>query len=839
MAEFSRAIAADTLRVAVTGQLSGDAVVETSSGDGWVMAARLNAGALRTGDNDVALKGARGTALRLRFERGEGAGAISEIAVQGSPLGAPDAQPALTISFPDAGQYFGDMGYVRGFLEPRISSDGPARVLVAGKPVVLSQGAFEASVSRSDLNITAEGPWSVDVDAVYPDGRKVTRKVTFATPIDALSRDALSALDAVAFDVVPGAARELKYRGAELAFEADALNGKTRIQMQPLRDVDLPALDVGMINVTRGTMRGFRFLPHGHRFKKAARVRLPFDKAKLPKGMTAKDVKTFYFDTDLGRWQPLATAAVDDGKGELTALTTHFTDMINAVVQAPESPDAASFNPTQLKDIKAANPSAAVNLIEPPAANAMGDARMAYPIELPPGRLGLAPSLSVAYSSAGENGWMGLGWDLAMPSVMVDSRWGVPRYDSANETESYLIDGEQLAPLTHRGALVARTANKSFRARVEGGFRRITRHGNSPGTYWWEVCDKDGTAYFYGGSPESGVAADAILTDAAGNIFKWALLQVRDSNGNAVFYSYRRVADTGLGNGLGGVGGANGAEPGSALYPHTINYTGRAPATAGVYTVTFVRGSQITPADARRPDVQIDGRGGFKHVVADRLRRILVTFNGQNVRSYEFTYREGAFRKSLLEKIRQFDAGNTTFAPGSEFNVHEMTYFDEVRQPGTEMYADFLPRANWTTHEDGLEELGLAASALSGQESDGSNKHLYVGVGPAPTKSLSVGVKVGSGSSDTDGRVALVDIDGDGLQDKVFLQGSTVRYRRNRSGPGPVINTVFDEIRTVGNLDVISRESSSTLNRGPEAYLSAGIVNGFAGLNFSTTDSPA
>ena len=103
--------------------------------------------------------------------------------------------------------------------------------------------------------------------------------------------------------------------------------------------------------------------------------------------------------------------------------------MINATLTVPDHPQAVNFNPTQIKDIKAADPGAEINLIEAPQANNTGDARLSYPLQLPPGRAGLQPQLAIQYNSSGGNGWLGLGWDLSMPSITIDTRWGVPRYD--------------------------------------------------------------------------------------------------------------------------------------------------------------------------------------------------------------------------------------------------------------------------------------------------------------------------------------------------------------------------------------------------------------------------
>ena len=113
----------------------------------------------------------------------------------------------------------------------------------------------------------------------------------------------------------------------------------------------------------------------------------------------------------------------------------------------------------------------------------MGDARLSYPIEVPPGRNDMQPQLAVAYNSNGGDGWLGQGWDLTVPAITIDTRWGVPRYDAQKETETYLLNGEQLTPVAHRGPLQDRpTENKKvFHTRVEGQFQQIIRHGTSAG----------------------------------------------------------------------------------------------------------------------------------------------------------------------------------------------------------------------------------------------------------------------------------------------------------------------------------------------------------------------
>src|SRR5262249_4005387 len=156
------------------------------------------------------------------------------------------------------------------------------------------------------------------------------------------------------------------------------------------------------------------------------------------------------------------------------------------------------------------------------------------------------------------------------------------------------------------------------------------------------------------------------LVDGSGNIYAWGLREMHDLNGNAVSYRYVRVSDPGI---------VGSSVPGWELYLKTINYT-QSNGAAGAYTITFYRDSELpslphfadAPASRRRADVVIDGRGGFKVVNADLLKRIDVTFDNDLVRRYDFLYQEGAFKKTLLRSITQ--SGEN----GAAFNTHTFSY---------------------------------------------------------------------------------------------------------------------------------------------------------------------
>jgi len=778
---------------------------------------------------------------RLTFSGGFGSSTeVREFLFIGSAVGGRTVPPKIFITYPDAGQFYGRRGWVQGFVEPWDNGSGTATITFGGLTVGQTAGEISYTVTKDQAGFTTQADsdaWSADVKVVYPNGETLSTTVAYTQQLSPAAPASGALAASLSATVSPTAKKTVSNDESVLNFPAGSVSTSTTVTIQPLADTDVPALDIGMTNVTKGPRRGYRYLPHGAKFLQTVAVTTPYDRGLIPPGHTEDDVTTFYFDDQAGRWIALPRVSVDKTNKVINSTTDHFTDMINAVVTVPDHPQTVSFNPTSMKDIKAADPGAQVNLIEPPRANNTGDARLTYPIEVPPGRQGLQPQLAVSYSSSGGNGWMGMGWDVPMQAIVVDTRWGVPRYDANSETETYMMSGEMLTPVAHRGALAPRnaTGDKVFHARVEGQFKRIVRHGQTPSTYTWEVTDKNGVRYLYGATDP----ASETLVDGNNNIFLWALCQVIDPNGNFVRYHYTKIVDPGVLPPPGRIPVA-----GSNIYLTNVTYTGNA-GIEGPYSVALLRDRDLL--ESRRGDVQIDARGGFKRVTADLLRRVDVSLSGQLIRRYEFKYNENpygdnrpstAFNKTLLSSISQFGAD------GVLFNKHTLTYFDEVRN-ASGVYQPFAAPQAWTPGSDNLKAgfvTSLAAfpdtaSALSGQKGQGTNVHFMVSIGfydgNLTCKSQTVGGKFGFSTSSNEGLLALVDVDGDGLPDKVFAGGSGLSWRQNQSGPGG--GTVFGPPRPIGGAGRFSQDKSKNRDFGIEAVLGCSNVTATAGVNVSNT----
>ena len=190
-AQLSQVTALDGLRFQLSKALDGTVSVNVLTAGKWqTVAADLPGSGFTAGWNALPLSQAQASAVRLRFAGGGSTALLTELAATGSPAGSPSATPQLAVTYPDNGQYFGDAAYVRGFIAPQRDKAGAATVTVAGKPVTLSQGTFEAAVSQADLGIAAGGAnWSVVAQASYPDGVQVSRTVQFTTLVNATQAD--------------------------------------------------------------------------------------------------------------------------------------------------------------------------------------------------------------------------------------------------------------------------------------------------------------------------------------------------------------------------------------------------------------------------------------------------------------------------------------------------------------------------------------------------------------------------------------------------------------------------------------------------------------------------
>lgn len=386
---------------------------------------------------------------------------------------------------------------------------------------------------------------------------------------------------------------------------------------------------------------------------------------------------------------------------------------------------------------------------------------------------------------------------------------------------STMDDNGQMG-VAHRGEKMNRKADRQFYTRQGGDFSRIIRKGDSPANYYWEVTDKQGVKYIYGGD---GAVVKGNVTDASGStrevIAEWKLKRVEELHGDYIEYVYDIVDED--------VRGGLKAKAAYLKEVHAGN-AGQEP-----HTVVLFDGNKVKQVKTN------NARYGFLASSTKLLEKVTVNFQGETLRSYAFDYKEGAFHKEMLTGVRQYD--NT----GKEVAFQNFDYYDDVQaEKGYVPFKDDSEK--WNTHDDGLDagfinplkavskRFSDKPTALGGTTSSSVSGSFYAGVGVvdgSPWKGNTVGGSYSYSSDTSKGLSALVDLNGDGLPDKVYKSGGSVYYRPQiKTDNGEV---VYGEPVKVKGISNFSTTKSSTNSFGANAVVGWNVLTAVVGTDKSTT----
>lgn len=188
---------------------------------------------------------------------------------------------------------------------------------------------------------------------------------------------------------------------------------------------------------------------------------------------------------------------------------------------------------------------------------ATGTSSLTVPISTTPGRSDFYPKLSLSYDSGAGNGPFGLGWNLSIPSITRKTDKGIPRYQDAEESDSFILSGaEDLVPSLRKtdGEWTIDTLDdvevggevytvQKYRPRIEGLFARIERWQHQErGETFWKSISRDNVTSIYGKSPDARI----FDPEDESRVFKWLLEATYDDKGNAILYEYKQENDDGI-----------------------------------------------------------------------------------------------------------------------------------------------------------------------------------------------------------------------------------------------------------------------------------------------------
>ena len=155
-----------------------------------------------------------------------------------------------------------------------------------------------------------------------------------------------------------------------------------------------------------------------------------------------------------------------------------------------------------------------------------GDMTYHYALDLPTGRNGLTPDVTLKYNSSytDTNSAVGYGWELEIPKIERYSNTGIEDLYSHQFRSPFAGGQGELVP-----ADIDANGYGSYDAKVNVTYARHDYLTDNT----WKITTTDGTQYLFGQS------ADARLQNADGSkIHTWHQTEIIDLNGNQVIYDY-------------------------------------------------------------------------------------------------------------------------------------------------------------------------------------------------------------------------------------------------------------------------------------------------------------
>src|SRR3989344_2575484 len=358
-----------------------------------------------------------------------------------------------------------------------------------------------------------------------------------------------------------------------------------------------------------------------------------------------------------------------------------------------------------------------------------GGASYAYPIQVPPGTNGLAPEISLTYSSLGANDHstrVGKGWQINHDYIERDTHFSPKETDTNDDTFKLFFQGTSYE-------LVFVSSENRYHTKIESflNIQKLTSGAqNSTGEYW-QVITKDGTKYRFGNQQTS-----EQLCDGRNYVYRWNLDQIEDTHNNHIYYTF--------------------LEDNGNSYLTKIEYNNDKQRTVDFGYNTSPSQGTVYPQGCRVSENQ-------------RLANIQIKANNNLVHQYDLAYTPASNSQSLTTSITE-KGNNGTALPATSFDYHPeiKSWHTQHENWINEAYIDVVMQSPEVkiidVNGDGLPDIVKSIAWGGGKVTwrvwlntgSGWNTQHQEGVGQ---KYIDVTLQ--------SGEVVLADVNGDGLPDIV------------------------------------------------------------------------
>ncbi len=393
-----------------------------------------------------------------------------------------------------------------------------------------------------------------------------------------------------------------------------------------------------------------------------------------------------------------------------------------------------------------------------------GAAGYTIPINISGGRAGVQPSLSIGYNSNAGNSALGLGWTLDGLSAIQRCPNNTLRGEEPNpvdytSSDKFCLDGQRLV-ITDG---IYGDEASVYKKESDDGTKVIAYGLSGTGPMYFKVWSPNGFIHEYGNTTDSRVFG------AGAEVATWAQNRIEDRYTNYLTVSYEQPA-------------------GSGNYrPVRMDYTGNTNASQPTTN------SVVFHYTEDRPDPTLHYLGGEPSALTWLMNRIDVYSQNTELRRYILSYDNLSYgeKSSRLTSV-QLCATTVCMQP-TEINWSEENFgIDPV-----ERWAASTVWGITFKSEDGSREqyMDLTGDGLADRiwSPDGSNDAYYVAVNTGsgfegPVRWLDATYVVGGKTINSESlgeRETYIDVDGDGLQDRVWEpDGDDDYYWAKNTGSG-------------------------------------------------------
>ncbi|VVS94184.1 FG-GAP-like repeat-containing protein [Desulfoluna spongiiphila] len=371
-----------------------------------------------------------------------------------------------------------------------------------------------------------------------------------------------------------------------------------------------------------------------------------------------------------------------------------------------------------------------------------GSASTSFRIIIPPGRAGVQPDLRLTYNSSANNDWLGIGWELGLPSISRDTKKGL---DYA--AKDFKFGSEQLVRRESWG-------EGAYGFKIEKLFSKFFFDGMT-----WEMVTKNGMHVFFGESSNSRIGE----SDETSMV--WLLSRVQDSNGN--FYKVDYSVDQGT------------------YYLKSIEYTGHFDGTKPANRIEFKLED--------RHDSLISYRYGQKVVTSKRLKGIeIYAYDDVPTLKYAFEYQDSV--ETPLSKIATIQTFGYSLDNNSEYVEKEISkvraeWNDKLDIDFNDVGVTTSPGSKWPGNLRFADVNGDGKDDMINNDKDGKiYVRLSIGNGEFEPSTVVACAEAGT--------VIVDDINGDGRADLLVSDKNENTYYSFSMGKERVR---FSELKYLGN----------------------------------------